>query len=191
MGRCPRLTQYRDSAILVDPGGTLASSDLAGIMVSDVSAESASLVGPVGPAMALGYDSDSADPVVPTRMLSSSVFECAGPLGPVGTLLTGDDGARLFPIIPTGELLPVVAVPFPAERDPAIAQLPAEVLVGDCRDVIHGNVTEHSCRTVSEVVKNPALVAMVGFDVIRMNRIGMIRTILRVRNMWNSITLMP
>ena len=161
-----------DSAILVDPGGTLPSSDLAGVMVADVSAGSASLVGPVGPAMTLGVlppsNSDSADPVLPTRMLSSSDFECAGPLGPVGTLPPGDDGAGLFPIVPKSELLSVVAVPFPAERDPAVTRLPAEVLVGDCSDVIHRNVTEHSCRTVPEVVKNPVVVAMVGFDVMLM-----------------------
>ena len=38
-------------------------------------------MGPVGSAMTLAVlpPSDSADPVVPTRMLSWSVFECAGP----------------------------------------------------------------------------------------------------------------
>ena len=40
----------------------------------------------------------------------------------------GEDGTGLVPIVPTGELLSVVAVPFPAERDPAIIQLPVEEL---------------------------------------------------------------
>ena len=35
-------------------------------------------------------------------------------------LLPGGDGTGLFPIVPTSELLSVVEVPFPAERDPAI-----------------------------------------------------------------------
>ena len=98
-------------------------------------------------------------------MLSSSVFEGAGPLGSVGTLLPGEDGTGLFPIVSTGELLSVVAVPFLAERDPAITQLPAEGLVGECSDVVYKSVTEHSGRSVPEVVETPAMVAMVGFDV--------------------------
>ena len=119
IGPCGTLSPSdSDSAKLVDPGGALPSSDLAGMMVLDASAESAFLM---GPAMTLGMlppsETDSADPVVPRRMLSSSVFECAGPLGPVGTLLSGEDGMGLFPIVPTGDLLSVVAVPFPAERD--------------------------------------------------------------------------
>ena len=44
----------------------------------------------------------------------------------MGTLLPGENGTGLFPIVPTGERLSVVTVPFPAERDPAITQLPAE-----------------------------------------------------------------
>ena len=133
----------------------LPSSDLAGVMVPDALAESAFLVGPVGLVMTVGVlppsDTDSVDPVVPTRMLSSSVVECAGPLGPVGTLLPGGDKAGLYPIVPTGELLSVVAVPFPAVRDQSITQLPVEGLVGDCGDVIDENITVHGGWSVPEV----------------------------------------
>ena len=55
----------------------------------------------------------------------SSFFECAGPVGPVGTLLPCDNGTGLFPIVPTGELSSVEAVPFPGERDPVVTQLPS------------------------------------------------------------------
>ena len=135
IGPCRTLSPFNsDSAILVDPGGVLPSSDLAGVMVLDALAESAFLVGPVGPAMTVGVltpsDTDSVHPVVPTRMLSSLVFECAGPLGPVGTLLPGGDKTGLYPIVQTGELLSVVT--FPAVRDQSITQLPVEGLVGDC-----------------------------------------------------------
>ena len=46
-------------------------------------------------------DTDSADPVIPTRMQSSSIFECAGPCGNVSP---GEDGTGLCPIGPTDEL---------------------------------------------------------------------------------------
>ena len=158
-----------DSAILVDPGGALASSDLAGMMVPDAAAGLAFLMGPVGPTMTLGVlppsDTDSADPVVPTRMLSASVSECTGSLGPMGTLIPGEDGTGLVPIVLTDELLSVMTVPFPAERDHVITQLPVEGLVGKCRDVVYKNVTEHGGRSVPEVVETPAVVAMVGLDV--------------------------
>ena len=45
----------------------------------------------------------------PTGMLSSSVFEYASP---VGTVPPCEEGKRLFPIVPTGELSSVEAVPF-------------------------------------------------------------------------------
>ena len=148
-------------------------------------------------------------------------------LGPVGTLLPDKDWTGLFPTVPRGELLSVVAVPFPRSgRDPAITQLPAEGLEGECSDVVYKTVTEHGGRSVPEVVKTAAVVAMVGLDempmgeecgksvwsgifvinlrqlmaclftmmvicVIRINRIGVIRMILHVRNMWNSIILTP
>ena len=111
-------------------------------------------------------DTDSVDPVVPTRVLSSLVFECAGPPGPVGTLLPGRTG--LCPIVPTGELLSVVAVLLLAVRDQAITQLPVEGLVGDCGDVVDENITVHGGWSVPEVAKTPAVVAMVGCDVMPM-----------------------
>ena len=142
-------TSDSDSVILVDPDGGLPSSDLAEMRVPDAPAVLAFLVGPVGPAMSLGVlppsDTDSADPVIPTRMQSSSIFECAGPLGRVGTLLTGEHGTGLCPIVQTDELLSVVAVPHPAVRDPVITQLPVEGLVGECGDVVEESITVHEC----------------------------------------------
>ena len=73
-------------------------------------------------------DTDSADPVIPTRMQSLFILQCADPLGPVGTLLPGEDGTGLCPIVPTDEMLSVVAVPLPAVRDSVITQLPVEEL---------------------------------------------------------------
>ena len=67
----------------------------------------------------------------PTRTLSSSDLECAGPVSPVGMLPPCDSVTGLFPIVPAGELSSVDAVPFPDGRDPVITQSPAEVLVGD------------------------------------------------------------
>ena len=69
--------------VLVDPGGTLSSSDPIGMMVPTVPAEFP--VGPIGPAGPLGAlspsDSDYVGPVGPTKTLSSSDFVCAGPVG--------------------------------------------------------------------------------------------------------------
>ena len=128
-----------DSAILVDPGGVFPSSDLAGMRGSDTPAESAILMGPVGHPMWLGVlhpsDSESADPVIPTRRQSSSIVEFVGPLGLRGTLLPGEDGPGLCPIVSTNDLLLVVAVPLTAMRDPVFAQSPLEGLVQDCDDV--------------------------------------------------------
>ena len=108
--------------VLVDPGGTLSSSGLAGIMVPDVITELPSLQGPVKTLGALSQaDSDTVGPVCPTRMLSSSVCECTSPRGPVGLLPPCYDGTGLVPIAPTGELSSVEAVPFPGGRDSVIA----------------------------------------------------------------------
>ena len=52
----------------------------------------------------------SADPVLPMRMQSSSIAELVGPLGPVGTLLPGEDGPGLCQIGLTVGRLPVAAV---------------------------------------------------------------------------------
>ena len=74
----------------------------------------------------------------------------------------------MCPIVPTGELLSVVAVPLPAVRDQAITQLPVEGLVGDCGDVVDENITVHGGWSVPEIAKTPAVVAMVGWDVMPM-----------------------
>ena len=77
-------------------------------------------------------DSGSANPAMPTRMQSSSMVELVGLLGPVGTLLPGEDGPGLCPIGLTVGLLPVAAVPLPAVWDPMIALSPVEGLERDC-----------------------------------------------------------
>ena len=126
----------------VGPGGTLYSPDPAGILSPAVPAGiflpvgSVGPVGPIGPYGTLSpSDSESAisvdpgggtDPVLPTRM------HLVGPLGTVGTLLPGEDGPGLCPIGLTVGLLPVVAVPLPAVRDPMIALSPVEGLERDC-----------------------------------------------------------
>ena len=87
----------------------------------------------------------------------------------------------LFPIVPVGQLssvdpvrrapgglVPVVWTEFLDGRDPVSTQLPAEVLVGDYRDVVDMEVTVDSCQAVPDVVEDRAVVAMVGLDVIRM-----------------------
>ena len=156
-----------DSVVLVDPGGTLSSSGLVGMVVPDVSVELPSLIGPVNTLGALSLsDSDSVGPMGPTGMLSSSVFECAS--RPVGTSLPCDGGTGLFPIVLTGELSSVEAVPFPGERDPVITQLPAEMLVGDCGDVLNRDVTGNSCWAVPGGIGEPTVLAMIGLDVMPM-----------------------
>ena len=88
-----------ESAILVDPGGMFPSSDLARMRGPAPPAGSAVLMGPVGPTMSLGVlplsDSESAEPVMPTRILYSSIVELVGLLGPVETLLLGEQGPKL------------------------------------------------------------------------------------------------
>ena len=119
-----------ESAILVDPGGMFPSSDLARTRGPAPPAGSAVLMGPVGPAMSLGVLplSESAEPVMPSRIQYSSVVELLGPLDPVVTLLPGEDGPELCPIGVTIGLLPGAAVPLPAMRDPMIALSPVEGL---------------------------------------------------------------
>ena len=102
-------------------------------------------------------------------------------MGPIGALPQCDHVTGLSPIVPVGDLLsvdpvhrppgglvPVGRTEFPDGRDPVITQLPAEVLVGDCRDVVDMEVTMDNCQTVSEVIKDRAVVAMVGLDAVRM-----------------------
>ena len=67
-----------------------------------------------------------------------------------------------------GGLVPVVWTGFPDGRDPVITQSPAEVLVGDCRDIVDMDVTVDSYQAVPDVAEDCAVVAMVGLDAIRM-----------------------
>ena len=57
---------------------------------------------------------------------------------------------------------------FPDGRDPVITQLPAEVPVGDNRDVVDMDVTVDICQVVPDVINSRAVVAMVGLDTVRM-----------------------
>ena len=97
-------------------------------------------------------DSDSVGPVSPTGLLSSSVFECAGPVGPSGTVLPGDEEKGLFPIVP----------------NPVITQLPTDMLVRDCGDIVNRDVTGNSCWAVREGIGDPAVVDMIGLDAMSM-----------------------
>ena len=132
----------------------------------------------MGPAIPAGLPF----PAGPLGTLSQSDFESAGHVGPVGTLPPCDNVMGLLPIVPVGELssvnpvrrapggwsVLVVWTEFPDGRDPASAQLPAEVLVGDYRDVVDIDDTVDSCQAVPEVVEDRFVVAMVGLDAIRM-----------------------
>ena len=64
-----------------------------------------------------------------------------------------------------------MAVPLLVMRDPAITQFPVEGLVGECGDVVEESITVHGGWSVPEVSKTPAVVAMVGFDVMPMGEI--------------------
>ena len=100
-------------------------------------------------------------------------------MGPVGTLSPFDHVEGLSPIVPVGELssvdlargppgVLVVWTEFPDKRDPIITQLPAEVPVGDNRDVVDMDVTVDICQVVPDVINRRAVVAMVGLDTVRM-----------------------
>ena len=141
IGSCGTLSPTdSDSAILADPGVVFPSSDLAGMRGSDTPAESAILMGPVGPPM----------------------------LGPGRTLLLGEDGPGLCPIVSTDDLLSVAAVPLTAVRDPIIAQSLVEGLVRDCDDVGEEGITVPGGWSGPEVDNTPAVVAMVGMDALPM-----------------------
>ena len=132
-----------DSVVLVDPRGTLSLSGLVGIMVPDVSVELPSLIRRWGHCPCLTL----------TLLVLWARRGCC---------------PHLFPIVPTGELSSVEAVPFPGERDPVITQLPAERLVGDCGDVVNRDVTGNSCWAVPGGIGKPTVVAMIGLDVMPM-----------------------
>ena len=98
-------------------------------------------------------NSESADPVIPTRQ-SSSIVEFVGPLGPGAALLPGEDGPGLCPIVSTD--------------DPVIAQSPMEGLVRNCDDAEEEGITVPGGWSGPEVAKTPAMVAMVGMDALPM-----------------------
>ena len=121
------------------PDGTLSSSIFSGILIPAFPAGLPFPAGPVG-------------------TLSPSDFESAGPVGPVGTLSLFDNVAGLSLIVPVGELssvdparrppgglVPAVWTEFLDRRDPVITQLPAEVPVGDNRDVVDMDITMDIC----------------------------------------------
>ena len=169
VGPCGTLSpSASESAILVDPGGVFPSTDLARIRGPAPLAESAVLMGPVGPAMSLGVlplsDSESAEPMMPTRIQYSSIVELLGPLGPVETLLLGEHGPGLCPISLTVGLLPVAAVPLPAVRDPMIALSLVDGLERDCAEVGEESVTVNGGWSDPDVARTSAVVAMVGID---------------------------
>ena len=171
-----------DSVGPVGPDGTLSSSDLAGILFPAVPAGIPFPVGPVGPVGTLSpSDFEPVSPVGPVWTLSPSDFESACHVGPVGTLSPFDHVEGLSPIVPVGVLssvdpargppgglVPVVWTEFPDRRDPVITQLPAEVPVGDNRDVMDMDVTVDICPVVPDVINSRAVVAMVGLDMVWM-----------------------
>ena len=88
--------------------------------------------------------------------------------GPCWVIAPRYDGTGLVSIARTGELSSVEAVPFPGERDPVIAHLPVKMLVGDCGQVGSRDVPGVSGQTVPGGLGDPAVVAMVGLDVMPM-----------------------
>ena len=146
-------------SVAVGPDGMLSSPDPAGMLFPAVPA---GIPSPVGPICSYGTlspsDFDSVilvDPggtfpsagLVGTMVLDVSA-ELSSPMGPVGTVLPCDEEKGLFPIVPTGELSAVKAVPFPAERDPVITQLHTDMLVEDCSDIVSRDVIKNSCWAV-------------------------------------------
>ena len=69
---------------------------------------------------------------------------------------------------PPGGLVPAVWTEFPDRRDPVITQLPAEVPVGDNRDVVDMDITVDICQVNQDVIDSRAMVAMVGLDTVQM-----------------------
>ena len=101
---------------------------------------------------------------MPTRIQYSSIVELLGPLGPVETLLPGEDGPGLCPIVLTVGLLPGAAVPLPAVRDPMIALSPVEGLERDCAEVGEKSIAVHGGWSGPDVARTHAVVAMVEMD---------------------------
>ena len=91
---------------------------------------------------------------MPTRIQYSYIVELLGPLGPVETLLPGEDGPGLCPIGLTVGLLPGAAVPLPAVRDPMIALSPVEGLERDCADDGEKSIAVHGGWSGPDVARN-------------------------------------
>ena len=135
------------SAILVDPGGTLPSSDLTGI-----------IVGPHGTLSPFNSDSDG--PVGPFGTLSPSDTVAVGHVGHDGTLSSSDPAGILFPAIPAGILFPVGPVgpigPYgtlsPSDSDSAILVDPGGTLPSsDLTGIIVADVSAGSASLVGPV----------------------------------------
>ena len=100
--------------------------------------------------------------------------DSAGPVGPDGTLSLSDPAGVLFPAVPVGPDGSLSPSDFeyaspggPVGTLPPCDNSPAEVLVGDCRDVVDMDVTVDSFHAVPDVFEDCAVVAMVGLDAIR------------------------
>ena len=168
-------TPSPSDSVAVGPDGTLSSPDTAGMLFPAVPAGTPS---PVGPICSYGTlspsDFDSVILVDPGGMLPSAGLvgtmvpdvsaELPPPMGHVGTVLPCDEEKGLFPIVPTGELSSVKAVPFPDGRDPVITQLHTDMLVEDCSDIVSRDVIRNGCWAVPEEIGDPAVVAMIGLD---------------------------
>ena len=141
MGHGPHLTLILLSPSDSDPDGTMSPfiSDPAGLDDPYVTG------GPVGPYGTLS-PSDSGSAIL---------------VDPGGVLLLGEEGPGS---VPTDDLVSVAAVPLPAVRDLMVAQSPVEGLVRECEDVTEESITVHDGWSDPEVVRTPAVVAMLGMN---------------------------
>ena len=114
-----------EPAILVDPGGTSPSSDLAEMLL------------PAIPGSPVGFSSDLARMRGPAPPAESAVRRgLIGPAVSSETLLPGVDVPGLCQIVLTVGLWPEVAVPLPAMWDPLFASLLVEPLKMTGADVV-------------------------------------------------------
>ena len=157
-----------DSVGPVGPEGTLSSSDHAGILFPDIPAGIPFPVGPVGPVGPFG----SVGPVGMLSRLTLNLLAMWALLGRCPRLIMWKDCLGLFLLVSCRQLIlrvgPLVWTEFPARRDPVITQLPAEVPVGNNRDVVDMDVTVDICQVVPDVINCRAVVAMVGLDTVWM-----------------------
>ena len=84
---------------------------------------------------------------------------------PGSMLLLGEEGPGS---VPTDDLVSVAAVPLPAVRDLMFAQSPVEGLVRECEDVTEESITVYDGWSDLEVVRTPAVVAMLGMNALPM-----------------------